>query len=82
MVKYAGQGRKSSMLPPTKNNKLNSQPPAVSPQPPPAVAYLSKKLDVSVTVESSEEEEYYSCVLPDDLLVELLADRMQVSCFC
>ncbi|XP_057292027.1 hydrocephalus-inducing protein-like [Hydractinia symbiolongicarpus] len=79
MVKYAGQGRKSSMLPPTKNNKLNSHPPAVSPQPPPAVAFLSKKLDVSVTVESSEEEEYYSCVLPDDLLVELLADRMQVS---
>ena len=48
-------------------------------------SFTSKKLDIPSKVnENGEEEEYYSCILPDDVLVELIADRLQVSetCVC
>ena len=40
-------------------------------------AHVPKKLDVQNTSNGKEDEYYYSCVIPDDVLIELLADRMQ-----
>ena len=78
--------RKPSVL----NNKSGSRPQQVQQTAsqgsggvgPPSVtsSFVSKRLDNIPTQfnEQGEEEELYSCILPDDVLVELLADRMQV----
>lgn len=44
---------------------------------PPQAAPLGRRLSVSASV--AGEDGLYSCVLPEDLLVELLAERLQVS---
>lgn len=42
-------------------------------------SFISKKLEISYSVDGDNpDDEYYTCVLPDDVLVELLADRLQV----
>ena len=45
---------------------------------PPQAAPLGRKLSVSASV--AGEDGLYSCLLPEDLLVELLAERFQVCC--
>ena len=54
--------------------QLQQSPPGTPPQ----AAPLGRKLSVSASV--AGEDGLYSCVLPEDLLVEILAERMQV-CF-
>ena len=71
-------GRKPT-LPPGKNRGqgMGAAATAAQPSPPPVQIPVSKKLDVKSSVAETEED-YYSCVLPDDLLVELCAERLQV----
>lgn len=47
----------------------------------PTGSFLSKKIDVTYALDdgNNPDDEYYTCVLPDDVLVELLADRLQVN---
>ena len=44
---------------------------------PPPGAPIARRLSVSASV--AGEEGLMSCILPDELLVEILAERMQVS---
>ena len=53
--------------------QLQQSPPGTPPQ----AAPLGRRLSVSASV--AGEDGLYSCVLPEDLLVELLAERLQVS---
>lgn len=56
----------------------NQQPAQMSPPTSPSIVEQPpRRLSVSASV--AGEDGMYSCVLPDDLLVELLAERMQVS---
>lgn len=52
--------------------QLQQSPPGTPPQ----AAPLGRKLSVSASV--AGEDGLYSCLLPEDLLVELLAERFQV----
>lgn len=45
--------------------------------PPPLAAPIARRLSVSASV--AGEEGLFSTVLPEELLVEILADRLQVS---
>ena len=54
--------------------QLQQSPPGTPPQ----AAPLGRKLSVSASV--AGEDGLYSCLLPEDLLVELLAERFQVCC--
>lgn len=45
--------------------------------PPPLAAPIARRLSVSASV--AGEEGLMSCVLPEELLVEILAERLQVS---
>lgn len=45
--------------------------------PPPLAAPIARRLSVSASV--AGEEGLMSCVLPEDLIVEILSDRLQVS---
>ena len=80
----AKEGRKTSTIGGTRGHgtqaaknlpAVQQSPPAT---PPPAVP-AGRKLSVSASV--GGEYGLYSCVLPEDLLVELLAERLQVSLF-
>ena len=44
--------------------------------PPPLTAPIARRLSISASV--AGEEGFLSCVLPEELLVEILADRLQV----
>lgn len=50
--------------------------PQVPSSPPPLAAPIARRLSVSASV--AGEEGLFSCVLPEELLVEILADRLQV----
>ena len=56
--------------------QLQQSPPGTPPQGAP----LGRKLSVSASV--AGEDGLYSCVLPEDLLVEILAERLQVCFVC
>ena len=80
-------GNQSTIRKPSVNNAKNGRPqqqipPAtstVTSLPPASSSFISNRLDIpSQLNEQGEEEDLYNCILPDDVLVELLADRMQV----
>ena len=57
----------------------NQQPAQPSPPASPPIAEQPpRRLSVSASV--AGEDGMYSCILPEDLLVEILAERMQVCC--
>jgi len=75
--------RKPSVLTGQKGGRQQQQqaqqPQVASPPAQRSDSFVSKKLELPPQLnENGEEEEFYNCVLPDDVLVELLADRMQV----
>ena len=46
--------------------------------PPPLAAPIARRLSVSASV--AGEDGLMSCVLPEELLIEILAERLMVSC--
>lgn len=60
-------------------SKNQGQVPSSPPASPPSAVDPPRRLSVSASV--SGEDGMYSCTLPEDLLVEILAERMQVSCY-
>lgn len=73
------EGRKTSTIAGARGTGAGKNIPLLQQSPPgtpPAAAPLRRKLSVSASV--GGEDGLYSCVLPEDLLVELLAERMQV----
>ena len=72
-TRQGGQNRKASAMP--KGMKQMQQ--VISPPAAPSFILDSKPIEIKCMV-NDVDEEYYNCVLPDDVLVELLADRMQV----
>ena len=74
------EGRKTSTIAGPRGGAAAKNIPVLQQSPPgtpPPAAPLRRKLSVSASV--GGEDGLYSCVLPEDLLVELLAERMQVS---
>lgn len=74
--------RKPSMMTNPKGGRqqnVQQAPSSTVSTPPHIPSFVSKRLDLpSQLNENGEEEDFYNCVLPDDVLVELLADRLQV----
>ena len=76
----------SNVRKPSVNNAKGGRPQQIQPttstvpsQPSSTNSFVSKRLDIQPQLnEQGEEEDLYNCILPDDVLVELLADRMQV----
>lgn len=48
--------------------------------PPPLMAPIARRLSVSGSVTGTDDPGLMSCVLPDDMLCEILSDRFMVSC--
>ena len=79
---FLGKDRKTSTIGGPRGPVLGKNIPQLQQSPPgtpPQGAPLGRKLSVSASV--AGEDGLYSCLLPEDLLVEILAERMQV-CFC
>ena len=70
--------RATNMFGPKGSQVSKNQQPAqpTPPASPPSADYPPRRLSVSASV--AGEDGMYSCVLPEDLLVEILAERMQV----
>ena len=67
------------MPPKSHKSQQQQQQRVISPQVITSTSYISKKLDIKCNLERFDnDEEFYSCVMPDELLVELLAERFQV----
>ena len=79
-LKLSGQNRKASVMPPkAQKSQQQQQQTVVSPQVITSTIYIPRKLDIKCNLERFDnDEEFYSCVMPDELLVELLAERFQV----
>ena len=57
--------------------EMNLSPFQVPSSPPPLTGPIARRLSISTGI--GGEEGLISCVLPEDLLVEILAERLQVS---
>ena len=67
------------MPPKAQKSQQQQQQTVVSPQVITSTIYIPRKLDIKCNLERFDnDEEFYSCVMPDELLVELLAERFQV----
>lgn len=60
-----------------KDKKMDSDNQTLMSGSPPPVAPIARRLSVSASV--AGDEGLMSCLLPEDLLVEILAERLQVS---
>ena len=58
-----------------KHKTAHLSPPSTPPLPPPQPRKLS------IVYGPAETAEFYSCILPDDLLVEIIAEKLQVGFF-
>ena len=67
-------GPKGSQV--SKNQQQVQPSPPASPQ---SAEQPPRRLSVSASV--AGEDGMYSCILPEDLMVEILAERLQVCCF-
>ena len=63
-------------MPVTKLGKKNPPTPHTFPN----STFISKKLDITCGPDGVEDE-FYNCILPEDILVELLSERMKVGSF-
>lgn len=67
------ESRKTATQPAMKQHKTaHLSPPSTPPLPPPQPRKLS------IVYGPAETAEFYSCILPDDLLVEIIAEKLQV----
>lgn len=67
------------MPPKAQKSQQQQQQTVISPQVITSTIYIPRKLDIKCNLERFDnDEEFYSCVMPDELLVELLAERFQV----
>lgn len=67
------------MPPKAQKSQQQQQQTLISPQVITSTIYIPRKLDIKCNLERFDnDEEFYSCVMPDELLVELLAERFQV----
>ena len=75
---FLGKDRKTSTIAGLRGGGAGKNIPQLQSPPgtPPQAAPLGRKLSVSASV--AGEDGLYSCLLPEDLLVELLAERFQV----
>ena len=79
---FLGKDRKTSTIAGPRGGGAGKNIPQLQQSPPgtpPQAAPLGRKLSVSASV--AGEDGLYSCLLPEDLLVELLAERFQVCSF-
>ena len=75
------ESRRATNFVGAKGSQVSKNQQAAQPSPPaspPTAEQPPRRLSVSASV--AGEDGMYSCILPEDLLVEILAERMQVSC--